>query len=270
MPHLDRRAFLKGSLAAAGSMAGYSLIGTTALGANDRIRVAVAGLNGRGKAHIEGYLALPQVEIAYLVDPDRNTWAKAAALVTQKGLPQPTCVTDIRRALEDKDLDAVSIATPNHWHSLMTIWACQAGKHVYVEKPCSHDVFEGRAAVAASRKYNVIVQHGTQQRSSASRAGLIAAIHAGKFGKLLVSHGYCCKPRASIGTRPVEPPPPNLDWDLWRGPADITDFHRNLVHYNWHWFWPTGNGDIGNQGVHEMDVARWAIPGATLPRRVMS
>jgi predicted dehydrogenase len=175
----------------------------------------------------------------------------------------------VRQALEDPNLDAISIATCNHTHSLYTILACQAGKDVYVEKPISHNVFEGRKCVEAARKYKRMVQHGTQQRSSEKRAQEIAAVRSGKYGKLVVSKGYCCKPRWSIDFKPIEPPPAHLNFDIWLGPAPLQPYHANLVHYNWHWFWDFGNGDIGNQGVHEMDVARWAV-GATLPKRVWS
>jgi predicted dehydrogenase len=168
-------------------------------------------------------------------------------------------VTDVRDALDDKTVDAISIATPNHWHSLMTIWAAQAGKHVYVEKPMSHDVVEGRVALEAQKRYGVVVQHGTQRRSDAGIAGLHNAIHDGQFGRLKIAYGYCCKPRGSIGFEQVSNPPSNLDWNLWRGPAQIDDFHANYVHYDWHWFWKTGNGDMNNQGTHQLDVARWAI-----------
>jgi predicted dehydrogenase len=152
----------------------------------------------------------------------------------------------------------------------MTIWACQAGKDVYVEKPLSHNIPEGRRCVEAARRYHRIVQHGTQQRSSAGRANEIAAVHSGRYGKLLVSKGYCCKPRWSIGRKDTAEPPADLDFNLWLGPAAKQPYHGNLVHYNWHWFWDFGNGDIGNQGIHEMDVARWAIKGATLPTKVWS
>ena len=164
----------------------------------------------------------------------------------------------------------ISIAAPNHWHSLITIWACQAGKDVYVEKPLSHHMSEGRKCVEAARKYRRVVQHGTQKRSHQQLAQQISAIQSGKYGKLLVSKGYCCKPRWSIGFKKPAQPPAHLDFDLWLGPAPEQTYHENLVHYNWHWFWDTGNGDIGNQGVHEMDVARWAIKGATLPTRMWS
>jgi predicted dehydrogenase len=232
--------------------------------------VAVAGVNGRGGDHIGEYLKQQGVEVACLVDCDASLFEGSAKRIADKQGQKPDCVQDVRKALERKDLDVVSIATPNHWHSLMTIWACQAGKDVYVEKPLSHNVFEGRKAVEAARKHHRLVQHGTQQRSSEGRAKEIAALQSGKYGKLRVSKGYCSKPRWSIGFRNPETPPATLDFGLWLGPAPEQPFHRNLVHYNWHWFWDTGNGDIGNQGVHEMDVARWAVPGATLPTRVWS
>ena len=161
----------------------------------------------------------------------------------------------MRKALEDKSLDAISIAAPNHWHSLMTIWAAQAGKHVYVEKPMSHDVQEGRVVVEAQKKYGVVIQHGTQSRSSARNAGLHELIRSGTFGKLKISYGYCCKPRDTIGFMSPSAPPAHLDWNLWRGPARIDAYHANYVHYNWHWFWETGNGDLNNQGTHQLDMA---------------
>jgi len=220
---------------------------------------------------MDGLLHEKNVEIAYLVDPDADVLANAVERVKARNLPEPKGVADVRKALEDPDLTAVTIATPHQWHALITVWGCQAGKHVYVEKPCSHTIHGGRVAVTASRKYNTIVQHGTQQRSDQTRANQMKAILEGKFGKLLVSHGHASKGRGSIGVKPVEPVPANVNWDLWRGPAMIPDdgFHRNFVHYNWHWFWITGNGEIGNQGVHQMDVARWAL-GKAYPKRVMS
>lgn len=271
---LTRRSFLKSSLLA-GTAAVLS--GTRSsfkvLGANNRLRIAVVGVNGRGGSHIAGYLGREDVEIAYLVDPDRRVLDRVMESLKQKTKGQFTCkaATDIRKVLEDPTLDAISVATPNHWHSLMTIWGAQAGKHVYVEKPMSHDVAEGRVAVAAQRKYGVVIQHGTQSRSNASLAGLHEAIHSGKFGKLKISYGYCCKPRDSIGVKGPSAPPEHLDWDLWRGPAKLEQFHENLVHYNWHWFWKTGNGDLNNQGTHQLDIARWALqPGLTHPVRVMA
>ncbi len=177
---------------------------------------------------------------------------------------------DVRKALDDPNLDAISVATPNHWHSLMTIWACQAGKDVYVEKPCSHNIHEGRIAVDAARKYGRVVQHGTQSRSDQKWADLAEIVKQGKYGKLLVSRALCYKPRGSIGVKPDTSAPEQVDFNLWTGPAPLRPFNGNLVPYNWHWFWDFGNGDIGNQGVHQMDVARWLIPGATLPKSVQS
>ncbi|MFA4015973.1 MAG: hypothetical protein RUDDFDWM_001074 [Candidatus Fervidibacterota bacterium] len=262
----SRREFIKLSSSAIG---GIWFLSSRVFGANDRIRVAVAGLNGRGGAHIDEFMRIEGVEIAYLVDPDTRTFAKRLKQIEQKGAKPPICVQDIRKVLDDKDVDVIAIATPNHWHSLMTIWACQAGKDVYVEKPCSHNVFEGRKAVEAARKYNRIVQHGTQSRSDPRWIKTIEIIRSGKYGKLLVSRGLCYKPRGSIGFKQIEPPPPELDFDIWLGPAPKQPYHGNLVHYNWHWFWDFGNGDIGNQGVHQMDIARWAL-NKTLPVTVIS
>lgn len=268
----NRRQFLQTSAAfgAAFVISGTKSSGRV-LGANDRIRIAVAGLNGRGSSHVGAYLNMDDVELAYLVDPDSRTFAKHLKTIDgKKRADKPQQIADIRQALEDKNVDAVSIATPNHWHSLMTIWSCQAGKDVYVEKPASHNIHEGRIAVEAARKYDRIVQHGTQRRSSSTWAGLAEEIKKGTFGKLLVSRGLCYKSRKSIGVKEASPPPAELDFNLWLGPASEQPHHGNLVHYNWHWFWDFGNGDVGNQGVHQLDVARWMIPGATLPTSVFS
>src|SRR5262249_49333723 len=186
----------------------------------------------------------------------------------------PQTVQDVRRALDDRNVDVITIATPNHWHALMTIWACQAGKDVYVEKPASHNVHEGRIAVEMARRHNRIVQHGTQSRSSAGVARVMDVIRSGQLGRLLIARGLCYKARNnSMGRVPSVAridAPRELDFNLWLGPAPQRPYHENLVHYRWHWFWDFGNGDIGNQGVHEMDKARWAIAGATLPRSVLS
>jgi predicted dehydrogenase len=269
----SRRTIIKAA-AASSVFPLFAISGTKAsgrvIGANDTIRIAVAGINGRGGAHIDGFATQKNVEVSYLIDPDSSKFESRTKHVNAKGGNTPKCVQDIREALEDKTLDAVSVATTNHWHSLITIWACQAGKDVYVEKPISHNVWEGRKCVEAAKKYNRVVQHGTQNRSNGGQAKTMAAIHSGKYGKLLVSKGYCCKARWSIGFKEIETPPAYLNFDIWNGPAPKLEFHRNLVHYNWHWFWETGNGDIGNQGVHEMDIARWAIKDATLPTKVWS
>ncbi len=277
MSNLSRRRFLSRSIAAAGIGAGFAIGGTKSsgrvIGANDTIRIGVAGLHGRGREHIHEFARMKGVEITYLIDPDTRTYAPATAQVALETLgkgTKPKTVQDIRHALDDRELDAISVATPNHWHALITVWGCQAGKDVYVEKPCSHNVHEGRLAVEAARKYDRIVQHGTQNRSSAHWMQVAELVKSGKYGKLLVSRGLCYKPRKSIGIQPTSPVPDGLDFNIWTGPAPEHPFNTNLVHYNWHWFWDFGNGDIGNQGVHEMDKARWLIPGATLPKSVLS
>jgi predicted dehydrogenase len=269
MTRSTRRRFLQTTLAAAATI---TVAGTKSaprvLGANDRLRIAVAGLNGRGSAHVGDYSKMQGVEIAYYVDPDERVLARYKGRGGQ-------LIKDIRTALDDKDLNIVSIATPNHWHALMTIWACQAGKDVYVEKPSSHNVFEGRITVEAARKYNRIVQHGTQSRSDSQWAQVVEVIRSGQLGKLLVARALCYKDggkgrstRGNIGFARPSDPPKELDFNLWLGPAREQPYHTNLVHYRWHWFWDFGNGDLGNQGVHQMDIARWGIPEATLPRSV--
>jgi predicted dehydrogenase len=274
MKDISRRGFLGTAAAAGAAIPLFTIAGTKAsgrvIGANDAIRVGVAGIHGQGSAHIDQYLGLEGVQVTYLIDPDRSLFESRGKKIRDKGGNAPACVQDIRKALDDKELDAVSIAAPNHWHSLLAVWSMQAGKDVYVEKPMSHVVTEGRRCMEAARKYGRMLQHGTQQRSDSRRAGEIAAVQSGKYGKLLVSKGYCCKPRWSIGHKEITTPPTDLDFNLWLGPAADQPYHGNLVHYNWHWFWDFGNGDIGNQGIHEMDVARWAIPGARLPTKVWS
>ncbi len=269
-----RRKFLQQAAASGAAASLFTISGTKAsgrvLGANDRVNVAVVGIKGRGSSHFSAYTGMDGTAVSHLVDIDSNQFSPAIKRIESLGGAAPESVRDFRDILDNPDVDAVSIATCNHTHSLYTVWACQAGKDVYVEKPISHNIFEGRKCVEAAKKYDRVVQHGTQQRSSQSRANEIAAVQSGKYGKLLVSKGYCCKPRWSIGFKPITDPPPYIDWNLWLGPAQEQPYHANLVHYNWHWFWDFGNGDTGNQGVHEIDVARWAIPGATLPNRVWS
>jgi predicted dehydrogenase len=270
MPQQHRRQFLKTVAAAATvTVAGTKSTGRV-LGSNDTIRVGVAGIHGRGGEHIQQFTGMPGVQVTYLIDPDTRLHESRARQVHSRGGNTPRTVPDIRTALEDRNLDAVSVATPNHWHALITIWGAQHGKHVYVEKPCSHNVHEGRIAVETARRHNVIVQHGTQSRSDATWINTIAHVRSGRYGRLLISRALCYKPRWSIGTRQTGDVPSGLDFNLWLGPAAQQPYHANLVHYNWHWFWDFGNGDIGNQGVHEMDKARWAIADATLPRAVMS
>jgi predicted dehydrogenase len=241
-------------------------------GANDAVRVAVVGINGRGGSHISAFSQMDGVRVAGLCDVDKNVLERRAKPFKNKNTPVDTYV-DVRKLLEDRSIDAISIATTNHWHSLATIWACQAGKDVYVEKPCSHNIFEGRKCVEAAEKYRRIVQHGTGSRASSGWARQIAAVQSGKYGKLLVSKAWASKNgrgRWSIGFKPIKEPPENLDFNIWLGPAPKQPYHENMVHYNWHWFWDFGNGEIGNQGVHQMDIARWAIKDSALPNSAIS
>ncbi len=274
MSRQNRRDFLKVAAASGFAAAGFTISGTKAsgkvIGANDRIRVAVAGINGRGQSHIQALGSQKNVEIAYLVDPDSRLHGPRGEGVKKRFGNTPRCVADLRKILYDKNLDAVSIAAPNHWHSLLAIWACEAGKDVYVEKPCSHDIFEGRKLVEAARRHDCIVQHGTQSRSSSDWIKETAAVRGGKYGRLLVAYGWANKPRGSIGFKQTKEPPRELDFDLWLGPAPQQPYHENIVHYNWHWFWDFGNGEIGNQGVHQMDIARWAMPDDARPTGVVS
>ena len=265
----NRREFLKTSVKTAAGLAALS--GITFLsrpervfGANDRIRVGVCGLRGRGKDHIGNFSRLPNVEVAALCDVDEGVLNKRRGEV---GGGARTFV-DIRKLLEDKSIDAISIATPNHWHSLMAIWACQAGKDVYVEKPCSHNFWEGHQLVRAASKYNRIVQHGTQIRSSPAIQEATAGLRDGRLiGDSYLARGLCFKRRDTIGHAPTEPVPVGVDYDLWTGPAPLKPFTRNRFHYNWHWIWDTGNGDLGNQGIHQVDVARWGL-GLKFPTRI--
>jgi predicted dehydrogenase len=250
---MDRRYFLMGSAAAIG--AAPRLLAS----ANDTVRVGVIGIGGRGPSHISGFGRLPNVEVAAVCDVDESHLQKGVAQAEKAGWKKPLAFGDFRKMLEDKSIDAVSIATPNHWHTLMTILACQAGKDVYVEKPCSHNVFETIQIVAAARKYGRMVQMGTQTRSSAAVQEVMAKMREGEFGEIYMARGLCFKWRDTINRTPPSPVPAGVNYDLWTGPAPLRPFTQNRFHYNWHWFWDTGNGDIGNQGIHEMDIARWGL-----------
>jgi predicted dehydrogenase len=258
---MDRRSFLMSSAAALGARS--AVFGA----ASDTVRVGVVGIGGRGKDHINGLGRLPNVEVAALCDIDQNHLEEAHKLIEKNGGKRPQGYSDVRKLLEDKTIDAISIATPNHWHTLIAVWGCQAGKDVYVEKPCSHNVFESQQVVAAARKYNRMVQMGSQIRSSVAVQEAMQRMRDGELGDIYLSRGLCFKWRDTIGKTPVEPVPAGVDYDLWTGPAQLKPFTRNRFHYNWHWFWDFGNGDLGNQGIHEMDIARWGL-GVTYPVKV--
>jgi predicted dehydrogenase len=261
---MNRREFLAQSAA---GLAAPAVVSRAAVNANDTIRVAVVGMNGQGKAHISEYTGMDKVELAALCDVDESVLGARLGELEKRGVRAPKTYTDIRKLLEDKSIDAISIATPNHWHSLMGIWACQAGKDVYVEKPCSHNVWEGKQLVKAARKYNRIVQHGTNSRSAAATREAMKMLRDGFLGEIYMARGLCFKWRDTIGRAKEEPVPAGVHYDLWTGPAPLKPFTRNRFHYNWHWQWDYGNGDIGNQGIHEMDLARWGL-GVKLPTKV--
>jgi predicted dehydrogenase len=277
MGNVSRRKLLVDSLfaAAAAATAGSVQSGAWAapqkdngkkFGPNDQIRVAVIGVRGRGKEHLNGYCALPDVTIAAICDCDLSVVGPALKIVKDAGRPDPKVVQDLRRIMDDPNIDAVSIATPNHWHSLAAIWAMQAGKDVYVEKPVSHNIREGRVMVDTARKLGRICQAGTQCRSMQGTIDAINYVHSGKIGKVTVSRGLCYKPRPSIGKKDPGTVPTSLDYNLWVGPAEMQPYHQNRLHYNWHWVFNTGNGDLGNQGIHQMDLARWGLQKDTLPK----
>ena len=234
---------------------------------NDTVRVGVVGCGGRGSSHVSAWSSMPNVEIAALCDVDESHIADKLKGLATKSAKKPATYVDVRKMLEDKDIDAISIASPNHWHTLQTIWAVQAGKDVYVEKPCSHNVFESQQIVAAARKYDRIVQQGSQSRSSPALQEAVQRMKDGEFGEIYMARGLCYKWRDTIGKTPVSAVPAGVDYDLWTGPAPKREFTKNRFHYNWHWFWDTGNGDLGNQGIHEVDIARWGL-GVTHPTKV--
>ena len=241
------------------------------LGANDRVNIGIVGLGGRGNDHIGFYMRLDsECRIAAIVDVNQAAREKAnARILKEKGYSSKE-YDDMRKMFESKDIDAVSLPLPNHWHALATIWACQAGKDVYVEKPACHNIFEGRKMVEAARKYKRMVQVGSQSRSIPYKQQAIQLIRDGAIGTVYQARVICFRRRFSIGHTPDEPVPPGLNWDLFLGPAQFKPYSKNKFAYNWHWFWDTGNGDIGNQGVHETDIAIWGLGRSDWPKTVMS
>jgi len=270
MNKLTRRSFLKSAAVTTAAVSWSAKSWSQVASANDDVRVAVVGFGGRGGDHLSGLSKVKGTRIAGLCDVDDAILGKEKQKWNDKGVTVET-TKDIRRLLDSKNIDVISIATPNHWHALGAIWGVQAGKDVYLEKPVSHNVFEGRKIVEAARKYQKIVQTGTQSRSSHAIKEAIEWVRAGNLGKITVARGLCYKPRVSIGKVDApQPVPAGVDYDLWCGPAPMDPIRRKRFHYDWHWIWNYGNGDLGNQGIHQMDIARWFLGVNELSPRVIS
>jgi len=277
MSNMNRRSFLKNSALTVGgaSVFAHPFIsgGTSAsgqvVGANDRVRIAVAGAGDRGGWLINTFRALANVEVVYIVDADQRRLEPRVRAVAEATGTAPKGVQEYRAMLDDKDVDCVIIASPNHWHALQTIWACQAGKDVFVEKPGSQNLFEGRKTIEAAAKYNRLVQLGTQRRGENTWARCVAAAKSGKYGKFIAAKAYANRPRGSFGFKPIEAPPTHVNWNQWLGPAPMQPYHGNFIPHMWHWHWDTGNGEIGNNGPHYFDLCLWAM-GEKHPNSVIS
>jgi predicted dehydrogenase len=270
MKQMNRRHFLATAATGAAALSIPARSWSQVLGSADDVRVGVIGCGGRGQNHIGGFAKMKGTRVVGLCEVDGTVLGKEQQKLKDRGVDAKG-FSDLRRMLESKEIDVISIATPNHWHSLASIWAVQAGKDVYVEKPVSHNVWEGRKLVEAARKHQRIVQTGTQSRSSRGIAECFAWLKEGNLGKMTLARGLCYKPRPSIGkVDGPQPVPAGVDYDLWCGPAPIKPVMRRQFHYDWHWVWDTGNGDLGNQGIHQMDIARWALGVNELSPRVFS
>jgi hypothetical protein len=279
MSSMTRRDFMWTSMAAG---AGLAMLKPTSrvLGANDEIRIATIGVGGQGSYHTEVFSKIPGVRYVAVCDVDQKHVDARVKFFADQGI-KVDGYTDMRKLLDRKDIDAVTSATPNHWHALVTVWACQAGKDVYIEKPACHEIWEGRKMVEAARKYDRIVQIGTQKRSSQAHKAAFEWIREGHIGKIKWVRGLCYKARGPLtvgggysgiaeGTNGPAPIPAGVDYNRWCGPADMVPLNRKELHYVWHWIWNTGCGDIGNQGPHEMDLARLALGDPGLPTRCFS
>jgi len=272
MKGITRRDFIKSSVAAGAAL---TLPFSHVRGANNDIRLGVIGLGGQGgmgqgKYHIRLFSKLPGVRVAAICDADRDVLDAEVKKFKERN-ETVDAYTDLRKLLDDKSIDAITTATPNHWHALVTIWACQAGKDVYVEKPAAYCIWESRKMIEAARKYDRIVQVGTQRRSDEGLRQAFEYIKQGKLGKIQYIHSMCYRKRESIGkVSGPQPIPESVDYNLWTGPAPLVPLMRKNLHYDWHWIWATGNGDLGNNGIHQLDLCRWALGQDKLPRRAMS
>lgn len=256
---MKRRYFLMSGVIAA--------VRRRAVAASDRVRVAIVGVRGRGRSLANEFAALAEVDVAWLVDVDQNVLRQVADAFEKRHGKRPRLDGDMRRAFDDNSVDAVVIATPDHWHVPAALLACQAGKDVYVEKPLSHNVREGRMLVEAAKKYGRVVQHGTQGRSSECVRRAIELAQSGAIGNVLMAKAWNVQLRRNLGHKPDSEPPAGVDYDTWVGPAPWLPFNENRFHYNWHWHWNFGTGDAGNDGAHQIDQARWAL-GVDYPRQV--
>jgi predicted dehydrogenase len=275
MPNVTRRQFLEDSLLAAATAATFSLprpasAAETGPSSKDKLAVAIIGCGIRGQQHAGELARLSDCDVTWVCDPDKDRADEVAAALAAKGRARPKTAQDLRRILDDQSVAAVFIATPNHWHALAAIWAMQAGKDVYLEKPISHNVSEGRRIVQTARKLNRICQGGTQNRSNGALAEAIRHIHDGKLGEVKLARSIVYGRRESIGGPLAGTIPANVDYNLWAGPAPLEPLTRPKFHYDWHWFWNTGNGELGNNNIHSVDVCRWGLRVSGLGRSVVS
>lgn len=261
MPPLHRRDFLATSVSTLAAATGVTVFAPNAAKAapSERVNLCLVGIRGRGRSVAANFARLPNAQITHLCDVNTAYFEPIGKLIADVQKSEPKCVQDLRRVLEDKTVDGLIVATPDHWHALATIWGCQAGKHVYVEKPISHNIFEGRKMVEAARKHNRVVQVGTQSRSVPHMIEAIDYVKSGKLGKVHMAKAWNSQLRRRVPAQPDGKAPDTLNWEIWQGPAPDRAFNPNRYSYGWRWYWDYGTGDMGNDGVHDLDIARWGL-----------